>query len=73
MAIKKFDNNAVENLICDVVPFLDKGQAPERAEPSALAKRIYLMNLPYDATALEVEKLCREFAPIEKVSMPRDT
>jgi len=30
------------------------------------------MNVPYDATAKELEQLVSEFAPVDKVSIPRD-
>ena len=31
------------------------------------------MNLPYDATAREIEILVREFAKIDEVVIPRDS
>ena len=71
-AIKKFDNNAVDNLVCTAKPFLKKGEVHERIEPSLLDRRVYLMNLPYDASIREIESLCKEFASIEKVVLPRD-
>ena len=71
-AIKKFDNNAVDNLVCTARPFLAKGEVHSRIEPSLLNRRVYLMNLPYDASIREIETLCKEFAPIEKVVVPRD-
>lgn len=71
-AIKKFDNNAVDNLVCTAKPFLKKGEVHERIEPSLLDRRVYLMNLPYDATIREIESLCKEFAPIDKAVVPRD-
>lgn len=30
------------------------------------------MNIPYDAHPSEVENLCKEFAPIQEVVIPRD-
>jgi len=30
------------------------------------------MNVPYDAYISEIEKLCKEFAPIDSVVVPRD-
>jgi len=30
------------------------------------------MNLPYDAHVKEIQALCQEFAPIDKVVVPRD-
>ena len=71
-AIKKFDNNAVENLVCSARPFLKKGEVHDRVEPGLLNRRVYLMNLPYDASIREIETLCKEFAPIDKVVVPRD-
>jgi RNA recognition motif-containing protein len=71
-AIKKFDNNAVDNLVCSARPFLKKGEVHERVEPGLLNRRVYLMNLPYDASIREIETLCKEFAPIDKVVVPRD-
>ena len=38
-----------------------------------LARRIYLMNVPYDAYSHEIENLVKEFAPVDKVVVPRDT
>lgn len=71
-AQEKFDNNAVENLICRVKPYYDrKGETP-RKQTALLQRRIYLMNLPYDATKKEIEGLVREFADIEDVAIPRD-
>ena len=37
-----------------------------------LARRVYLMNVPYDAYGYEIENLVKEFAPVEKVVIPRD-
>ena len=71
-AIKKFDNNAVENLVCSARPFLKKGEVHDRVEPGLLNRRVYLMNLTYDASIREIETLCKEFAPIDKVIVPRD-
>ena len=30
------------------------------------------MNLPYDAYPHEIEALCKEFAPVDQVLIPRD-
>ena len=71
-AQEKFDNNAVDNLICRVRPYYDrKGETPRKA-PALLQRRIYLMNLPYDATKREIEALVREFADIDDIAIPRD-
>ena len=71
-AIEKFDNIAVDNLVCRIKPFYDKkGESPRKA-PALLSRRLYLMNLPYDATKREIEMLVKEFADIDDVVIPRD-
>jgi RNA recognition motif-containing protein len=71
-AQEKFDNNAVDNLVCRVRPYYErKGETPRKA-PGLLSRRIYLMNLPYDATKREIEGLVREFAEIDEIAIPRD-
>ena len=68
----KFDNQAVDNLVCKVKPYFDrKGESPRKA-PGLLARRVYLMNLPYDATKREIENLVKEFADIDDIAIPRD-
>lgn len=58
--------------MCKVKPYYDrKGETPRKA-PALLARRLYLMNLPYDATQREIEILVREFADIDEVAIPRD-
>ena len=53
-------------------PFFDKkGETPRKQTPN-LQKRIYLMNVPYDASSQEIEGLVKEFAEIEEVVIPRD-
>lgn len=59
-------------MVNHVKPVLIKGETAPRNEVSLLARRVYLMNLPYDAHYLEIEKLVKEFAPIDKVVVPRD-
>lgn len=60
-------------MICKVKPFFEKGiNQPERTESSLLARRVYLMNVPYDAALKELETLVSEFAEVEKVVVPRD-
>jgi RNA recognition motif-containing protein len=62
----------VENLVCKVKPFFDrKGETPRKA-PALLSRRLYLMNLPYDATKREIEALVKEFAEIDDIAIPRD-
>lgn len=71
-AQEKFDNQAVDNLVCKVKPYYDrKGESPRKA-PALLARRLYLMNLPYDATKREIEILVKEFADIDDIAIPRD-
>ena len=49
-AQEKYDNIAVESVVCRVKPYYDKkGESPRKAL-ALLARRVYLMNLPYDAT-----------------------
>ena len=43
-----------------------------RRAPSMLARRVYLMNLPYEATNREIEDLVSEFAAVDQVVIPRD-
>ena len=53
-------------------PFYEKkGESPRKA-PGLLARRVYLMNLPYDATKREIEQLVKEFAEIDDIAIPRD-
>lgn len=71
-AQEKFDNQAVDNLVVRVKPFYEKkGESPRKA-PGLLARRVYLMNLPYDATKREIEQLVKEFADIDDIAIPRD-
>lgn len=37
-----------------------------------LARRVYLMNVPYASTNREIESLVSEFAPVDQVVIPRD-
>ncbi len=57
--IKLFDNNAVDNLVCNVRPFVQKGEVTDRTDTSLLARRVYLMNIPYDTFPHEIEDLCK--------------
>jgi RNA recognition motif-containing protein len=59
-------------LVCKVKPYFDrKGESPRKA-PGLLARRVYLMNLPYDSTKREIENLVKEFAEIDDIAIPRD-
>jgi hypothetical protein len=60
-AVNTFDNYAVDNLVCTAKPFKEPGEVMERNRPDLLKKRVYLMNLPYDAYPHEIENLCKEF------------
>jgi len=71
-AIARFDNQAVENLICKVRPYFEKEDDKPRKEAHMLNRRVYLMNVPYDATIGELEELVSKFAPVEQVVVPRD-
>ena len=74
-AIARFDNRAVENLIVNVKPFFEGGVPSEkrpRNQQSLLARRVYLMNIPYDTTHGELESLVSEFALVENIVVPRD-
>lgn len=46
----------------------------KRLEPSLMARRVYLMNVPYDATIREMEQLVGKFAPggLQEIVVPRD-
>ena len=71
-AIKHFDNRAVENLVCRVKPYFEKGQEKPRTDENLLSRRLYLQNVPYDATVKEITDLVKEFAEIDQVVVPRD-
>ena len=53
-------------------PVIEKGETAPRLQPAQLSKRVYLMNVPYDAHLTEIENLCKEFVKIDKVIVPRD-
>ena len=59
-------------MVCSARPYFAKGESSERVEPGLLARRVYLMNLPYDTHPKEIEKMCSEFVPIDDVVIPRD-
>lgn len=71
-AVKKFNNMAVDDMVNLVTPVFDKEEVPTRLNTTLLAKRVYLMNVPYDAHKYEIENLVKEFAPVEEVVVPRD-
>ena len=76
-AVARFDNQIVDGLICSCKPFINKQNMnikddDARRAPSMLARRVYLMNLPYEATNREIEDLVSEFAPVDQVVIPRD-
>ena len=62
----------MENLICKVRPFFEKEDQKPRKESTMINRRVYLMNVPYDATIGELEELVSKFAPVEQVVVPRD-
>lgn len=63
---------AVDNMINRVRPFFEKKGETQRKDHGLLQRRIYLMNMPYDATPKEIEGLVKEFAEVEEVVIPRD-
>lgn len=74
-AVARFDNQAIEGQVCKVKPFINNenmGDDSSRKNASMLARRVYLMNIPYSATSAELERLCSEFAPVDQVVIPRD-
>jgi RNA recognition motif-containing protein len=70
--VEHFHNKAVDNLICNARPFQDKGESTDRIDADLLSKRVYLMNIPYDTHLHELEMLCKEFAEVDKIVIPRD-
>jgi RNA recognition motif-containing protein len=73
--ITHFNNRAVDNLVCQVSPYFEKdGFQRSRNQRSILERRVYLMNVPYDATLKELENLVKPHAPdgIEDVQVARD-
>ena len=73
--MSRFDNQAIDGKICTVKPFINKennGSDNPRKNESMLARRVYLMNVPYVATNSELESLVTEFAPVDQVVIPRD-
>ena len=62
-------------MIVNVKPFFEGGIPSDkrpRNEKSLLSRRVYLMNVPYDATHKELESLVSEFAPVDTIVVPRD-
>jgi len=55
-----------------VKPYFDKNYVKPRIAVEALAKRVYLMNVPYDSTFKELENFVSKFAPVDKVDIIRD-
>lgn len=68
----KFNNLAVDDMVNKVQPVIEQGEESSRKDTSLLARRVYLMNIPYDAHYTEIERLVKEFAPIDEVVVPRD-
>lgn len=61
-AVARFDNQVVDGLICSCKPFINKknnmvSDTDARRSKSILARRVYLMNVPYSATNREIEQL----------------
>ena len=59
-AVARFDNQIVDGLICSCKPFINKKNMvvkddDARRSKSMLARRVYLMNVPYSASNREIE------------------
>jgi len=63
-AIKVFDNKAVDDVINFAKPVFDKGEQSKRKDVNLLARRVYLMNVPYDAHHSEIKRLVETFAEV---------
>merc|ERR1712157_532259 len=72
-AITQFDNQVLDGQVCQVKPFVMQGENKPRNTDSMLARRVYLMNIPYKTTDKLIESLVDEFAPVDKVVIPRDS
>lgn len=72
--VKMFHDKVVENHVCLVRPVIEKGsdRTSPRNDPKLLSRRVYLMNVPYDAHKTEIQGLIQEFAPVDKVVIPFD-
>lgn len=53
--IARFDNSPGEYEIIRVKPYFTKGQERPRTSEELIARRAYLMNVPYDASEKELE------------------
>ena len=71
-AIERFHDIAVDSIINRVKPFQEKKSDQPRNEQALLKRRLYLMNLPYDAYKKEIEGLVKEFAYVDEVVIPKD-
>ena len=71
-ATSVFDNTAVEDMVNRVRPYYDKKGESPRKDSQLLKRRIYLMNLPYDATKQEIEVLVKQFGEVDEIAIPRD-
>jgi len=75
-AVEKFDQKIVDQLIVKVTPFFGEGSDMERRrlEPALMARRVYLMNVPYDASIRELEQFVSKFAKggLDKIVVPRN-
>ena len=67
-----FNNVAVDDMVNLAKPVFDKSESNPRHDSNMLARRVYLMNLPYDAHQSAIQKLVSEFAPVDEVVIPRD-
>lgn len=55
-------------------PFLNKkeNETPTWKDKGILQRRLYLHNVPYDATVRELEELVGAFVPVDYAVVPRD-
>ena len=53
-------------------PFFESKNEGSIKKEGLLARRLYLMNVPYDASSAELEAFVSEFVPVEMAVIPRD-
>lgn len=71
-AVKAFNNHAVDDMVNLVKPVYEKGEQRPRKDENLLARRVYLMNVPYDTHQSEIQRLVQDFAEVDQVVLPRD-
>ena len=68
-AIDMFNSRKLSDQACSAAPFVHSGEVATMKETSLVSKRVYLLNLPYDAYKWEIENLCKEFVSVQRVVM----